>query len=127
MSIQLSGAQKEIMEVIWAAGQPLTCEELRRRLAGAREWKTTTVLTFLSRLVEKGMLTVTKQGRTNFYAARISEADYEGEESARFLEQMHGGSVKRMIAALCESGRMDPGELEELRGWLEERQQRDER
>lgn len=125
MSIRLSGAQLEIMREIWAAGEPLTCEELRQRLARGQEWKTTTVLTFLSRLTDKGMLTVTKRGRTNLYAARISEAEYRGEESAHFLEQMYGGSVKRMVAALCESGRMDPGELEELRGWLEERRRRD--
>ena len=126
MAIHLSGAEQQIMRQIWAAGRPLTCEELRQRLAGEREWKTTTVLTFLARLTEKGMLCVTKQGRANLYAARISEAAYEGEESARFLEEMHGGSVKRMIAALCESGRIEPGELEELCGWLEARRQRDE-
>ena len=127
MTIRLSSAEQQIMRQIWAAGEPLTCEELRRRLAGEREWKTTTVLTFLSRLTEKGMLTVTKRGRANLYAAKISEAAYEGEASARFLEEMYGGSVRRMVAALCESGRIEPDELEELRGFLEEHRQREER
>lgn len=119
MPVRLSEAQQEIMREIWAAGRPITCEELRQRLAGEREWKTTTVLTFLSRLVEKGMLTVTKRGRTNLYAARMTQEEYRGEEGAHFLRQVYGGSVKQMVASLCESGQIAPGELEELRSWLE--------
>ena len=86
MSVRLSEAQQEIMQEIWAAGRPITCEELRQRLAGEREWKTTTVLTFLSRLVEKGMLTVTKRGRTNLYAARMTQEEYRGEEARAFSQ-----------------------------------------
>ena len=119
MNAKLSAAELEVMRHVWAAEGPVTCEALRASLAGEREWKTTTVLTFLSRLADKGMLTVTKRGRANLYAPAVSRRQYEGSETAQFLEEMHGGNVKRMVASLCEAGRLAPGELEELRAWLE--------
>ena len=81
MNAKLSAAELEVMRHVWAAGEPVTCEALRASLAGEREWKTTTVLTFLSRLADKGMLTVTKRGRANLAAEEaktVADALLEG-------------------------------------------------
>lgn len=44
--------EAEVMGVLWTAGEPLTPDQVRRRLPGDLAY--TTVMTILVRLVEKG-------------------------------------------------------------------------
>lgn len=115
---KISNAEGELMKLIWEHAEPITCAELLQRLPDGRCWKTTTVLTFLSRLAEKGMVSVQKNGKTNVYSAAVTEEAYLAGESQSFLENMHGGSVKSFIAALHGSGKLTQGEIAELRDWL---------
>ena len=59
-----------------------------------REWKSQTMSTFLSRLVDKGALTATRDGRTNKYTPRISPEDYKLMEAQHVLDGLYQGSVK---------------------------------
>ena len=61
----LSESEMEIMRVIWDAGEPVTAAWLLEVFAH-KGWKIQTVSTFLSRLVEKGVLSVERRGRSNF-------------------------------------------------------------
>ena len=56
----LSESEMEIMRVIWDAGSPVTAAELLELFAH-KGWKIQTVSTFLSRLVEKGVLSVERR------------------------------------------------------------------
>lgn len=58
----LSPAQTEIMLAIWEAGKPLKRSELQELLT-EREWKTPTINTFLSKLVENGFLEIEHERR----------------------------------------------------------------
>ena len=118
--VKISKAEMELMRIIWAENRPLTCAELLERLPQG-QWKNTTVLTFLSRLVEKGMVHVEKQGKSNRYTAAVLENAYRAEETASFLEDIHGGSVKSLIASLYDADGLTQAELEELKQWLEGR------
>ena len=78
----------------------------------------TTILTLLTRLCEKGFLSLEKDGRTNLYTPLVSERDYLAAESRSFLDRLFGGSVAGFATALCDSG-ITKEELEELRRLLE--------
>jgi hypothetical protein len=52
---QISNAEWEVMEVVWALG-PSTPAEIIDRVATGREWNHRTVRTLLSRLIDKGAL-----------------------------------------------------------------------
>ncbi len=119
---RMSEAEKEIMQFIWAAGGSITSSKLLEQLkATGNEWKTSTVLTFLARLVEKGILTSVKHGRLNDYIPRISESGYRRFETRMFLDNVHDGSVQSLIAALFDGGDMTTREIEELKSWFAER------
>lgn len=118
---KITKAEMELMRIIWATAEPVTSGGLLERLPAGNEWKPTTVLTFLSRLAEKGLLTVEKRGKTNLYAAAVTEEAYRAQETACFLEDVHGGSVKSLIAALYDADGLTPTELDELRSWLARR------
>ncbi len=66
------------MEVLWAAPLPLTakaiCDELDS--ASARSLAVTTVLTVLSRLEGKGMVTRRREDRAHTYAAAATREDH---------------------------------------------------
>ena len=58
----LPDTQLEVMQVIWDKGGTIMFGELSEELEDrGREWKPNTVLTLLSRLAERGMITVCKR------------------------------------------------------------------
>ena len=52
------------------------------------EWKNNTVLTPISRLVEKKFLKVKKIGRRNEYVAVVTEAQYQAMQTHSFLDRV---------------------------------------
>lgn len=117
----MSEAEKEVMRIIWASDDPVTSNQILERLPPERNLKITTVLTFLSRLVEKGLLKNKKVGKKNYYYPQMDENEYKRQESRAFLESLHGGSIKSFFAALYDGNEISRKEIEELKKWLEER------
>lgn len=115
---KLSDAEMYIMRCFWAAG-PMKTDELAAQVR-ERGWKPTTLLTFLSRLVAKGMLAAKKQGKSNLYRPLVSQQVYTQAESRVFLDQLYGGSARNFLAAMVEGRAISTQELAEMRQWLEE-------
>lgn len=117
---RLPDSELEIMMIIWEAGQPVSSTYIMEKLAGEKSWANTTVLNFLARLVDRGFLEASKQGRFNYYKPLVSENEYLQKESKSFLEKMHKSSFKSLIAALYDGDGISKAELEELRKYVEE-------
>ncbi len=117
--MKISDSEMEIMKLIWSENRPLSAQELMKALA-AKQWKITTLLTFLSRLCEKGALSCEKQGRANHYHALVTKEEYQQQETRDFVAQVHSGSVQSLFAALVKSKSLSRDDLDELSRWLEE-------
>jgi predicted transcriptional regulator len=117
---RLPDSELEIMMIIWEADQPVSSAYIMDKLAGEKSWANTTVLNFLSRLVDRGFLEISKQGRFNYYNSLIDENDYLKKESKSFLERMHKSSLKSLVAALYDGDAINKEDLEELRKYVEE-------
>ena len=91
-------------------------------LGQEKGWKQPTVLTFLSRLVEKGLLETEKRGKLRSYTAAMTREAYKNSETRDFLAQLYGGSVQNLVACMADGGGIPPEELETLRVWLKERE-----
>lgn len=113
---QLSDSERYIMQFFWEHGDMKT-DELGV-LVAEKEWKPTTLLTFLSRLTAKGMLRVHKQGKSNLYSAVVGRNEYTRMESQLFINEMYGGSTKNFVAAMVGNQLISKDELKELRAWL---------
>jgi predicted transcriptional regulator len=74
-----------VLAALWAANRPLTASEVNAELPG--ELAYTTVLTILSRLYGKGMLTRRRAGRGYAYAPVEDEATHTAEQMRSLLEQ----------------------------------------
>ncbi|MEI3605418.1 BlaI/MecI/CopY family transcriptional regulator [Pseudogracilibacillus sp. SE30717A] len=119
---KLSDTEMEVMEVIWECTPPVTSTELLRLFSQrGKEWKGQTISTFLSRLVDKGALSVTRHGRANKYIPRISFEDYKLMETKSVLDGLYQGSVKNLISALYDGDKLSNQDIEELKKWFSEK------
>ena len=116
---KMSEAEREVMQFVWATGKSVSSAQLIDDLKTIdKEWKPNTVLTFLARLIEKGILTSVRHGRANEYIPLVTENEYKQFETRSFLESVHNGSVKGFITALYEGNDLTTDEIAELKEWF---------
>ena len=112
----LGSLGSQVMDVLWAAGRPLTVRETLRALNEDRTAPLayTTVLTVMSRLADKGALTRTTHGRAHLYApAAADEAalavrdviqEYGDAALSRFIDQASADpSLRKRLQALMDA------------------------
>lgn len=117
---KLPESELEIMMIIWESGDPVTSAYVMEKLPKENKWANTTVLNFLARLVDRGFLALSKQGRINYYTPLVKEDDYLHQESKSFLDKMHMGSIKNFVAALYDGSAINEEDLIELKKYVEE-------
>ena len=115
---RLPDAELEVMQAIWACTAPVARTEIEEILFKTHPMAMTTLLTLLTRLHEKGFITIEKSGRRSYYTPKVSQEDYLASQSKSFVEKLCGGSMSAFATALCNSG-LTKEELAELRDMLE--------
>ena len=115
---RLPESELEIMQIIWKEETPVSRITIEHSLQEKHPLAPTTILTLLTRLCEKGFLSLKKDGRSNLYEPLITEREYLACENRSFLDRMFGGSIAGFATALCDSG-IKKEELEELKRMLE--------
>lgn len=114
-SQQMSQSELEVMQIIWQENGSITLAPLMKKLSReGKTWKANTVVTFLARLVEKGLLTTEKRGRNNIYLAKASEKDYLANQTTAFLKKMYAGDAKELVASLLRDECITMDDIEEL-------------
>ena len=120
---QISDSELELMTIVWASGGTALYAQIMEELAKAgRTWQKNTVITLLSRLVDKGLLKTSKIGRRNEYAALVSQADYQTAQARTLLNKLYQGSAKGLVATLIQGELLSPADYEELKQYWEESQ-----
>ncbi|EAF4502087.1 BlaI/MecI/CopY family transcriptional regulator [Listeria monocytogenes serotype 4b] len=111
----ISKSELEVMKIIWDFGRAVQYADVAGKLEEKNySWKKNTVLTFLTRLVEKKLLSVKKVGRKNEYYALVSENEYLERQTETFVEEIYEGDVKGLITNLVQNDLISPDELEDL-------------
>ena len=118
---RLPDSELEIMMIIWDLGKPVTRFEIEAQMDQSRKLSPTTVLSFLSRLQEKGFLDVQKSGKNNVYIALVEKEDYMQAESRSILKRVYKNSAKNFIAALYDGNSLSDEELKELEDYISEK------
>lgn len=114
---KLSDAELDVMLAIWQNRPPVLRSDLEEQLK-SHNWADTTLLTLLSKLVEKGYLSLERQGRRNLYTPLVSERDYRRWANRSFLGKMYQSSISRMVASLVESRDLTDRDLAELEEFI---------
>lgn len=114
---KLSETEMEVMEVIWDLATPVTVKQLLD-IFDSKDWKTSTVSTILKRLIDKGFLTKSMNGKVNFYEPALTWSEYKKYETQTFLHRLYNGKVKNFIAALVDNNELSQDDIAELKEWF---------
>lgn len=115
---RLPDAEQEVMQAIWACTPPAARTDIEEVLFQTHPMAMTTLLTLLTRLSDRGFLTIEKKGRRSYYTPCISQEDYLASQSRNFFEKLCGGDLSVFANALCDSG-LTKEEIAKLRSLLE--------
>lgn len=116
----MSEAEKEIMKIIWESGGGVYIAELLEKVErNGKGWKRTTIRTFITRLMEKGLIVSERQGRLSRYVATVTEEEYLAGQAQGFVEEYFGGSVKHLLTSLFGQEKLDSEEMDELQRFWE--------
>ena len=117
---KITEAEMEIMKIIWEENNEITTATILEKLPKENSWKTTTVMTLITRLIEKGILNVNKIGKLNNYSAKVTEEEYKAVQTDVFLEDMHNGSIRNFMATLYNSRKISKKDIADLKNWIKE-------
>ena len=120
---KLSDTEREMMEVIWQLDKKVTSSELLKIFneKKGKKWSAQTMSTFLTRIVDKGVLTSNKEGRINFYESVISKEEYTQYEAENILNNLYKGSLKNFLSALYYKKDMSTDDIQEINNWFSEK------
>ena len=119
-SLQISDAEWDVMEPIWAAGE-CTAAEVIKQLRATHDWNHSTIRTLLARLVEKGALAYDVDGSKYVYRAAVSRQKCVRQEGRSFLEKAFGGDVTALLTHFVEESSLDREQIEQLRQLLSQK------
>jgi BlaI family penicillinase repressor len=123
MSPKISNAEWDVMSVVWAKA-PLTATEVFDALPAGHGWKQKTVNTFLTRLVDKGVLNVDKKEKAFVYTARMAREKCVQTEGDSFLRRVFQGATGDLVLHFCERADLTAEEIRELEQLLKAKKPR---
>jgi len=115
---RLPDTELEVMQAVWSCAPPVSRADIENMLQERHPLAATTILTLLSRLVERNFLISEKRGRSNCYTPVVSKQGYLASQSRRFFDKLCGGDMAVFATALCDSG-LSRSDIDELRYLLE--------
>lgn len=116
----LSDAELEVMAALWDHA-PATVRQVLDVLRGrGRKLAYTTVLTFLSRLEQKGHVRSDRRGVAYVYRPAITRARVTRLRLRALLDQLYDGAAGSLVLQLVEQGRLTDAEIAELQKRIDE-------
>ena len=118
--IRLPDSELVIMLVLWHHTPPMSRLEIETVINEKKALAPTTILSLLSRLEKKQFVSVTKEGKTNYYTPLISQEEYQNCESKNVLERVFGNSLKSFVTSLYRGKELTQQDVAELYDYIQE-------
>lgn len=115
---RISEAEWEVMEMLWNR-HPITAQEVVQALMDHRDWKDQTVRTMLARLVKKGALSFTAEGKRYLYRPVFTRDQCVSNESSTFLEKVFAGASASLLLHFVQNTPLSKKEIAELKKLLD--------
>lgn len=94
---KITDAELAVMQVLWAAQEPLTVNQVKAALDKNGE----TTKTLLRRLCQKGAVGQEKR-EVYYYRPLVEQSKLGRYQTQRLIDKLYAGSAKAMVAALVE-------------------------
>lgn len=121
-TLNITDAEWEVMRVAWATNET-TSKEVTEILNEKTEWKSTTVKTLLSRLVDKEMLGTKKVGNKFVYFPLVEERKSIEAISAEMLAKVCSKKVSTVLESIIKGSQLSYSDIDRLELLLQEKRQ----
>ena len=100
--------------MLWQTS-PLASEDIVAALSEPNGWHEKTIKTLLNRLLSKGAVSATKDGRRYLYSPLLRREDWQQRESRSLLDRVFGGKVAPLLAHFSQHEKLTAKDVAELR------------
>jgi len=121
----LGEAELEVLRVLWDEGSGTVREVMNRLHSVGRRVAYTTVLTFLTRLEQKGFVTSNKSSLAYVYRAKVSRERVSRSHLSKLVKQLYDGAVGPLVLQLVRTEQLSPDEISELQQLIDRLDGRD--
>lgn len=118
--VAISDAESLVMDVLWRGRPGMPAEEVINALVSEQSWQEATIKTLLNRLLKKGALSASKDGRRYLYTAVLKRDQWISSESTSMLERLFGGRVAPLVAHFGKHRKLSPSDIADLKKLIEE-------
>ncbi|TAL73986.1 MAG: BlaI/MecI/CopY family transcriptional regulator [Rhodanobacter sp.] len=115
--ISISEAESHVMTLLWQHA-PQSSEEIVAALLATSDWQEKTIRTLIGRLLAKGAIAASKDGRRYLYTPRITRDAWQSQESRNLLDRVFGGKLSPLLAHFSEHEKLSAKDVAELRKLL---------
>lgn len=118
---KLPEAEFDVMVALWNSKTlPINTAYLMENVGKAKGWKAPTLISFLTRLEDRGFIHSEKRGKERYYYVDAVKTEYVRNITLEFLNRYHDGSFVNMLDLLYGNNSFSGDELEKLLKWLQE-------
>ncbi len=115
----LPAAELEVLKTLWDHG-PVTVRQVMNHLHKRnRKIAYTTVLTFLTRLEQRGLVSSDKSGLAYVYRAVATREKITKSRLKSFLEDVYDGAAAPLVLQLVREGKLSQRDIEELQNLID--------
>lgn len=118
-NLKLSDREWAVLSVLWASGGA-NLGAVTQALRQETGWSRSTVLTYLTRMEAKGLVTIDKGANPHIYRAALNRQACQAQARDSFLRQVYQGATGDLVAAFLREQPISAQERDELRRLLDE-------
>lgn len=117
----LSEYELDLMKFIWDSEHPLSFAELMNYCNKKKNynWAKTTLHTYLTRLIQKGVLSCDKSLHKHLYAPKLTEQELSHLYAEQFVREAYNGSIKDLLLSFTYNTPLSKEEIAELQTILD--------
>jgi len=112
--MQLSEAEWRVMNVVWER-HPASVRDVLETLEHETGWAYSTVKTMLTRLADKGALTVRTRANARLYEPLLSRSDARKRAIGSLIERAFDGTIGALVHHLLADEQLSADDRRELR------------
>lgn len=117
----LSNTEFEVMKIVWNNNAPITTNIIMEQLGKEKKWKLPTILSLMTRLVDKGFIRTEKLAKERLYYPIVDRDKYLALETKKFMKSYHDNSLKSFVDLLFEDEEIKDSDINELIDLLKEK------
>lgn len=113
----LSELEYELMQYLWKSNHSLSFAEILDYCNNELhyDWAKTTLHTYLTRLIKKGVLHFDRKGYRHSYYPELTEQELAHKYATDFVDNSFGGSVSNLLISLTYNTELSDSDIEELK------------